>query len=197
MFTTRKLSMTIIACLVFVPTGFADTLHKFGKRDGYWHHDSGWVFPGRIGPFELAGSPTEMDGSGDVTATYTTVGSNGSSRTANVDVFHPSSASRGAKLFSAKADMEAKLDSAKCSTSRSEKAFVLKDRPAIVGTRVTFAGDCSKASLYFFQAAHWVIAVRTTAAAEDSDAAAALDEFMRALPWDTLDTDPTASDLSP
>jgi hypothetical protein len=78
---------------------------------------------------------------------------------------------------------------------------VLKRQPEITGVKVSFtpaAGkDCSRATLYFFQTAHWVITVRGTAPAADKKAEAALQDFVFALRWDTLDTDPFLHAASP
>jgi hypothetical protein len=196
----RSVAATVFACLFFVSAGVADPVHQFSRQDAYWHHGSGWVFPRVIGPFVLEGTPMQIDGNDDVTSIYV-MQSDGLRRTAAVDIYYPSSAAAGAKLATAKAAMEAGASAGSCNTSASEKPFALKGQPEITGVKVSFTSaadkDCSPATLYFFQAAHWVITVRGTAPAADHKAEAALQDFVLALRWDTLDTDPFLQSASP
>ena len=190
----------IVVGLLFIPAGFADALHKYPNRDAYWHHGSGWVYSRQAGGLELKGSPYQIDGNDDVGAEYA-MELKGARRTALVDVYYPDSAASGAKLASAKAAMQAASRPDKCATSQSEAKFAIKGHPDIVGVKTTYSSeagaDCSQLGLYFFQTSAWVVTIRTTAQATDTEAAAALDAFVRALNWNTLGTDPLLHDSGP
>src|SRR5688500_4539982 len=73
------------------PAASADPIHA--AADGaYWHHDSGWVFPMKIGEFVLVGIPQDVAGSNDAVAYYARV-ADGARITASVDLYAPDSAS--------------------------------------------------------------------------------------------------------
>ena len=189
-----------LSLLLLSVTASADPWHKFRRQDAFWHHGSGFVFPRHVGQLELIGTPAEIDGNIDIIVEYAVKGS-ASLRAATVGLYAPTSAAPGAKLDTARAALQAETDAKKCATSVSEKNFELTSQSGIAGTKIELApkaGDganCVASSLYFFQAAHWIISVRTAATAMDSDAARVFDEFVRALRWETLDTDPLQSDL--
>lgn len=61
----------MILVLPWLAPGFAvaDPIHAVA--DGaYWHHDSGFVFPRKIGEFELVGIPQDVAGSHEAVAYY-------------------------------------------------------------------------------------------------------------------------------
>lgn len=198
-FGLRFVSAVVLCCLLGA-AAFGDPLHKFHHQDGYWHHGSGWVFAIAIGAFKLTRGPYQIAGNDDVGAEYA-MGSNGSRRSAIVDVYYPSSADVFARFDSAKAALQATANGNECIGSSSEEGTLAVRQSQIVGVTLTIvprsAHDCSRASLYFFQTSDWVISVRTTATATDADAGKALDDFVRALPWETLGTDPFLHDSVP
>jgi hypothetical protein len=49
---------TALICLALSQLSAADTIHAI-QGGGYYHHQSGWVFPGKIGDFALAGTTPE------------------------------------------------------------------------------------------------------------------------------------------
>ncbi|HTU67525.1 MAG TPA: hypothetical protein VMF52_16365 [Steroidobacteraceae bacterium] len=69
--TVLASSALVSLALVFLlpATALADPLHPIA-RDGYWHHESNFVFPARLAGFTRAGAPQELDGSETVTAYY-------------------------------------------------------------------------------------------------------------------------------
>jgi hypothetical protein len=143
----------------------------------------------------------EMDGSGDVTSNYAMT-SAGTNRVATMTLYYANSGAAGAKLDAAKAALQAGATTETCVAKLSEKSFsVGENQKKIDGTRASFApkqrDNCTQQSLYFFQTAHWVITVKTTASASDADAAKAMDAFVRGLRWDTLDTDSGLIDSAP
>jgi hypothetical protein len=61
----------MILVLLCCAPGFAtaDPIHAIA--DGaYWHHDSGFVFPRKVGEFELVGIPQDVAGSQEAVAYY-------------------------------------------------------------------------------------------------------------------------------
>lgn len=186
--------------LLVSPAVSGDPVHKFQKRDGYWHHGSGWLFPASIAGFELGGPPHQIAGNDDVGAEYV-MESNGSRRTAIVDVYYPSSTEVFAKLDSATAALEARAPDDACRIERPRQASVEVGTDAIAGVKVSFgaspAKGCSRHSFYLFATSGWIISVRTSAPAADPGAEKALDDFVRGLPWASLGTDPFVNELVP
>src|SRR5262245_48999970 len=86
-------------CLVYAATAGADPIHAIA--DGaYWHHDSGWVFPEKIGEFVRVGIPQDVAGSRDAVAYYAW-NVDGSRIVVSVDVFPADSAADATTLESA------------------------------------------------------------------------------------------------
>lgn len=180
----------ILLGLLISPAALCDPWHKFAKQDAYWHHGSGWVFPRTVGAFVLQGSPAQIDGNEDLTSEYR-MERNGARSTAFVDVYYPNSAAVGAKLDTARAASQPK-----CESSQSEGKVGVDMHPEIRGLKVVFepksTAECAGSVLYFFQTPQWVVTVRASGPAD-----AALDEFVQALRWDSLGTDPYDHDVSP
>lgn len=172
--------------LLWSMLALADPLHKFGG-DGAWRHEgSGWMFPRQVGDFDRHDAPYTIDGNNDVGAEYATLAA-GARRSALVDVYYADSAASGATLEGAKT-MSATKRGARLI---SEQPFAVNTQHELVGIKATYEPiEGSKAALYFFKTPHWVVTVRTTAQSDDADANTAFDELVRALPWDTLDSDP-------
>lgn len=181
----QKSAATILAGLLCVQVSLADPLHKKGGDGAYVHEGSGWIFPRSIGGFERVGMPYTIDGNNDVGAEYASLG-NGLRRTATVDVYYADSAASGANLDSARAALQGRAG------ALSEVRFAIDPSARITGIKVTATtgSGSSQAALYFFQTRRWVVTVRTQAQGTDTEAVTALDELVRTLRWDTLDTDP-------
>ncbi|MGC3980890.1 MAG: hypothetical protein QM808_06515 [Steroidobacteraceae bacterium] len=195
---TSSASVRVLACvtglLICATTARADALHKYFKEDTYWHHGSGWLYPRHVGDFTLDGSPTQVDGNDDLSAIYKQ-DANDMHRLAIVDLYYPQSASKWAQLSSARAGVmvEAQNDECTVESKADEKTFVLENYPQISGVKVTFVSlkaGCDQRALYFFRAPNWIVSVRTTSMAVDLEAVKIIDSFVRALRWDSLDTDP-------
>ena len=189
-----KLTPAILTCFVFAPASPADPVHRFFKRDGYWHHGSGWIFPSQVAGFALGRNPSEIDGNDDVTAEYAS-DAKGVHRDAVLDIYSPTSGAVGAKLDTAKADLQARASQGgACEVSVKEASFAIDRHPELKGVKITFtpkkSAGCSQANLYFFHTDAWVISVRTSSVATDKDAAKAFDGFVRNQQWDTLGSDP-------
>jgi|GEM_PF-2101303 len=183
----RKLSaVAALTTLLLTQAVIADPLHKFGTRGEWRHADSGWIFPRDIGGLQRDGSPYTIDGNNDVGAEYTK-DEDGQHLSVLVDLYLPDSAASGATLAGATASLLKGRGIAPDRAPESEQAFEIPQRADVQGRRFTFvSGEDSGTSqpvLYFFSASGWVVTVRTTAPAE---ALGAVDEFVRAMRWDTL-----------
>jgi hypothetical protein len=63
---------TALACFAFAHVSLADTVHAI-QGGGFYHHQSGWIFPETIGDFSLVGVPGDINGTVDVEAYYARV----------------------------------------------------------------------------------------------------------------------------
>ena len=62
-----------LVCLALTPTQIAPTRFTRSTGGGYYHHQSGWVFPEKIGDFTLVGVPQDINGTDDVAGYYARV----------------------------------------------------------------------------------------------------------------------------
>ena len=178
----------LLLWLACIPAGLADAWHQFGQQDAYWHHGSGWIFPGRIGEFELVRTPYQIDGNDDVGAQYEMV-VNGMPRTAEVVIYYPNSAAIGARLDTARAAMQSSSANGKPISPKRQGKFAIERRLEIVGVRTIYSSQDVQRGLYFFQTPNWVVTIRTQTQAADIDATKALNAFVQEQRWDTLGTD--------
>jgi hypothetical protein len=189
----RKAAGSILAMMLCVQSAPADPLHKFGTEGAWRHEGSGWMFPKHIGGFERIGAPYTIDGNDDVGAEYVTV-SEGMRRSARVEVYYADSATGGAKLAAAQASVRTHSNAALATELHSAWPLTivqLRDSLAVESICMPHTGtDNSQSALYFVQTPAWVVTICTTVQGLDSQAAAALDDFVRALRWDTLGSDP-------
>ena len=163
----RKLAP--IAILAFLPyqTGLADPIHAVADG-GYWHHDSGWVFPEKIGEFVRVGIPQDVAGSEDAVAHYARV-ENAVRSTASVDVYRAASA--------AARELEARSGSAS-----SDTTLIVSTTRGLSATReISDAGKPLLIATYFVDAGEWRVRIRVTGASLE-----AMDEFVRGQRWETL-----------
>jgi hypothetical protein len=161
----------------------ADSLHPIGNAGAWRHEYSGWQFAKQVGGFSRVMAPYTIDGNNDAGVRY----ENGSGVSAVVEVYLSDSAAIDAKLDGAKATAAQKAgESARI---QSEQPFRIKEHKALRGTKITYAADDVRTSLYFFEANRWTVKVLGTGSGDD--ASKVLDAFVRALPWETLG-DPTA-----
>lgn len=185
----RKLiAAAMLASFLLPQAGLADPLHKAGSRGDWRHADSGWIFPTRIADLERVGRPYTIDGNNDVGAEYA-AGQAAELRTALVDVFLPDSAATGATLAGAKSVLT-NIGTGENTPppDPSEEPFGIPGKPDVKGVKlaVPAAQGHGTRLLYFFTAPGWVVSVRATLPAGDSDAGESMDTFVRAMRWDTL-----------
>ena len=162
----RKLAP--IAILAFLPyqTGLADPIHAVADG-GYWHHDSGWVFPEKIGEFVRVGIPQDVAGSEDAVAHFAR-DEHGVRSTGSVDVYRAASA--------AARELEARSGSASSATVIVSTARGLSARREVSDT-----GQPLLIATYFIDAGEWRVRIRVTGASLE-----AMDEFVRGQRWETL-----------
>jgi hypothetical protein len=160
----------------------ADPIHAIANGD-YWHHDSGWIFPEKIGPFTRVGIPQDVAGSRDAVAHYARMA--GTTRTtAVVDVYPTDTAATGATLPASKAaTLRGMSPSARLS---SESAVAVGIAQSLSGTRVVYAEDGALVGLYFVSAGEWIVRIRVTAPHVDNDTARIIEDFALGQRWDTL-----------
>lgn len=187
--TAQRVAAAAFAWCLCVHSSLADPLHQVGDERVWQHADSGWLFPGHIGSFVRVVAPYTIDGNNDVGARYEQV-ANGLRATAIVEVYAEDSAAVGAKFADAKAALELEVKSATNARLQSEGTFTVDEQRELAGAKVTYAldkdGRASQESLYFFDAAGWVVTIRTAAETTDVSMSQALDRFVREQRWEHL-----------
>lgn len=152
----------------------ADPIHSVDKG-AFWHHDSGWIFPARIGDFELVGIPQDVAGSRDAVAHYAHI-VDGARITAAVDVYPADSAAADAM----KSEAPGKLS--------SEEPFAVGEPGALTGSRLVYGteaqGSDQPVALYFIATTEWRVRIRIAGA--KAGMLPAMDGFVLAQRWDTL-----------
>jgi hypothetical protein len=169
----RTLLGALIYC-VYASTTLADTLHNIGSGD-FQHHDSGWVFPERVGEFTRIGTPQDVDGTIDVVAHYARI-HDGSRTTAIVDVYPADSTAPAARYEAAVADMDSDVTAADKSVLRIDGALPLRGLKIRSGYSV----------LYFVDTGPWVVKIRTRSERTDASNDDENDAFVRQQRWDSL-----------
>lgn len=174
---TTKISVLAAGLLLALTSsiGSADPLHQFGNEGAWRHEYSGWLFAKQVATFSRVKAPYTIDGNNDVGVRY----EHASGLSAVVEIYLADSAAPEAKLDGAKqkAGESAEL--------QSERSFKMKSHKGVRGTKITYAADDAKSTLYFFEANRWTVKVAGSGSSDE------LDAFVRALPWDSLG-DPTA-----
>jgi hypothetical protein len=161
----------------------ADPLHA--RLDGtFWHHDSGWLFPARIGEFTRVGAPQDVAGSPDAVAYYERYVA-GARVLAVVDVFQSVSAAEDVTLE----DASASLTRAAGSAARLRQDEIEIGARGFRSARL-FAepADVSvpRHALYFVDTGDWRVRIRVEIPDMAGDLSADLDTFARAQSWDKL-----------
>lgn len=189
--TARRVAVTAFAwcwCWCVQPS-LADPLHQVGDARAWQHADSGWLFPRQIGGFVRVIAPYTIDGNNDVGARYEQV-ADGLRATAVVEVYAEDSAAADAEFANARAALELDAKSATGARLQSEGPFTVDAQRELAGVKVTYAfekdGRASQTSLYFFDAAGWVVKIRTAAETTDASTSKTLDGFVRHQQWEQL-----------
>jgi hypothetical protein len=161
-----------LACLAFVQATLADTIHAM-RNGGFYHHQSGWVFPEKIGEFSLVGIPTDINGTVDVAGYYARE-AKGVRTVVSVSVYPPDSAQPETTAASFKA---------------TAVSIEISKKPPVHAARLAFKeGKGSRAILYFVDAGPWIVRIRSSVPAADKEIAPAIEKFVRGQRWDSLQT---------
>ena len=172
---TRRFVLLSLVTLFYGHVAHADPIHAVADG-GYWHHGSGWVFPGKIGEFLLVGIPQDVAGSNDAVAYYACV-VDGVRVTASVDLYAPDSASVEA----------APTDNV--GTLSSEGTLPLGKAGGLAATKLIYARAGELTGVYLVTAGEWRVRIRISAAPAGTEPA--MDAFALAQRWDTLTSVPT------
>jgi hypothetical protein len=173
-FRARRMLFGALTYCALASVTSADTLHNIGSGD-FQHHDSGWIFPERIGEFTRIGAPQDVDGTIDVVAHYARV-HNGKRTTAIIDVYPASSSAPAARYEDAVAEMRP-------AAASSETGELKIDGPLPLKAMKTHSlGN----GLYFLDTGLWIVKVRTRSESADASNDDANDQFVRQQRWDSL-----------
>jgi hypothetical protein len=165
----RIFALALLACL---PNALATADPMHARADGaYWHHDSGWVFPERIGEFVRVGIPQDVAGSPDAVAYYACVERGGVRNTAAVDMYQASSAAA------------AELEGPPAGRLVSDDTFPLNAARTLTATRQIYAvGEAAAlVGTYFISAGDWRVRIRISGSRPE-----VMDAFVREQRWDAL-----------
>jgi hypothetical protein len=172
------------AAIAFVATAHADPLHSVAGG-AYWHHDSGWMFPEKLGEFVRVGVPQDVGGSRDAVAFYARE-VDGQRIVASVDVFPADSAADAATLENAKAALL--RDTSVSVDDLVESTLPLRQDGALLAAQVIVAHGASgnlPRALYFVSSGEWRVRIVFTAAQAVGQIPGGV-EFVREQRWDTL-----------
>ena len=159
-----------LTCLALTPSCLADTIHTLAEG-GFYHHQSGWVFPQQIGAFSLVGAPQDLNGTDDVVAYYARV-HKGVRTVASVSIYSPGSAEPETRPASIKA---------------TPVTMEISKQPKLRATKLVYKdGKTSRATAYFVQTETWIVKIRASVPATDKEVAPALETFARGQRWDSL-----------
>jgi hypothetical protein len=179
--TTRYLVCALAGLATCLVPGIstADPIHARANGE-YWHHDSGWVFPERIGNFVRVGLPQDVAGSQDAVAHYAWV-RQGVRIVAAVDVFPADSAAVGTTLESARSALAGPAES--LVQTELPLANTKLHAARVTGTAAPAAAT---RALYFVVAGQWRVRIQVDAPVGAVELGPELDAFVRAQRWDTL-----------
>ena len=162
--------LAALACLTLTQPCLADTIHT-QAGGGYYHHQSGWVFPEKIGEFSLVGVPQDITGTDDFGA-YCARVHKGARTVASVHVYTPDSAEPETRPASIKA---------------TPLAMEISRKPKLRATKLVYKdGKSSRATAYFVETGAWIVKIRASVPATDKETAPALEAFARGQRWDSL-----------
>ena len=162
--------------LMITPAVHPDPMHPVA--DGaFWHHDSNWIFPAKIGEFEIVGAAQEVAGSTDAVAHY--AHGEGESRvTATVDVYRLDSP--------AAAEREIRLDG----DGSPYEAITVGKSGQFPGTTIfqRTGADAAFSSVATCVVAvgEWRVRIFVTVPQKRADSPASIEAFVLGQRWDTL-----------
>lgn len=161
---------TALACLAVAHVSLADTIHAI-QGGGFYHHQSGWVFPETIGDFSLVGVPGDINGTVDVEAYYARV-SKGVRTVASVNIYPPDSAA---------------AETTPASIQGTPVSVEISKQPPLRAAKLAYKdGKSSRATVYLVDTGAWIVKIRASVPAADKVTGPILDKFVRSQRWDSL-----------
>src|SRR5262245_48111951 len=133
--------LVTLAGLALAQSGLADTIHTMADG-GYYHHQSGWVFPAKVGEFALVGAPQDLNGTDDAVAYYARV-HKGVRTVASVNIYRPDSTEPETRPLSIKA--------------KPVMVDISKQRKLPAAKLVYKDGKTSRATAYFVETSAWIV----------------------------------------
>lgn len=159
-----------LACFALTPLCNADTIHTM-PGGGYYHHQSGWIFPEQVGEFSLVGAPQDLNGTDDVVAYYARV-NKGVRTVASVNVYALDSAEPETRPASIKV---------------TPVVVEISKKPKLRAAKVVYKGGKStRATAYFVETGAWIVKIRASVPATDKEVAPAIEAFARGQRWDRV-----------
>ena len=159
-----------LACFACTQVTLADTIHAI-QGGGFYHHQSGWVFPEKIGDYALVGIPQDINGTVDASAWYARE-VKGLRTVASVSVYPPDSAQPETTPASIKA---------------TPVMVEISKKPALRAAKLTYKDSkTTRATVYFVDAGTWIVRIRSSLPATIKDTGPALEAFVRTQRWDSL-----------
>lgn len=159
----------------------ADPLHKYGNEGAWVHVDSGWMFPKDVGNFGRVGAPYNIDGNNDAGVEYRQPEAQ-----VEVDIYAADSAATDATLDGAKATAARKAGEA--ARAESEEPFEVAALKDASGVKITYGAAGARTNLYYFTTDRWRVKVLASTQVGGEEGDRVLDDFVAALPWNSLGT---------
>jgi hypothetical protein len=178
----RLAVLLLTGTLAASPLAVADPIHAVGNGD-YWHHDSGWVFPERVGEFVRIGFPQDVAGSRDAVGYYERI-LNGVKVVVDVDVFPSDSAAENISLESARAALVTAVDGTP--GQLGDDALSLKRGLQATRLRFTPSVDAPAQALYFVVAGEWRVRIRVSVPTAAREVLNDVDAFVQSQKWENL-----------
>ncbi|HKU13028.1 MAG TPA: hypothetical protein VJQ52_01460 [Steroidobacteraceae bacterium] len=163
--------LAALACCALPHAALADTIHRLDDHSGFYHHQSGWIFPEKIGEFSLVGIPGDINGTVDVGGYYARE-KNGVRTVISVNVYAPDSAEPETRPASIKA---------------TPVTVEVSQKPKLRATKVVYKdGKTSRATAYFVDTGPWIVKIRASVPASARDFGPTLAAFVRDQRWSSL-----------
>ncbi len=186
----RKFVLPITAMfLVPMLPAMAQATFQASPEKAVQHRESGWIFPKKVGKLDRKAEPTTIAGTNDVFAQYET-GKGDNKIITTIYVYASNSAALDASYDGAKAAIEERLGGPITMAQLwSEGPFTVGSQRRLMGRKSFFKGGFGPTSvadtLYHFDTGQWTVKIRMTGR-EEARSFEIGDEFVRALPWDSL-----------
>lgn len=181
--------ISIAALLPPVFPAMASATLESGPNDAIQHKESGWLFPKKVGTLDRKDKPSAISGTDDVFAQYET-GKGGEKIITTVYLYPAKSVALDSSYSGAQAAIEQRLRGPlSLAQLWSEGPFTVGKQRKLMGRKSFYKGSLGPNSvadsLYYYDTGRWIVKIRMTGP-EAAKAYEVGDEFVRSLPWDSL-----------